>query len=95
MSEKPDIDGLTAYELVEKLPQEVLTVRRRSAYDQPISEAKNGRVVKLTFSSEKIATSRYLAIRNRIKTDKTIIARKTGKEVYVFPKKLIEKKTST
>jgi hypothetical protein len=90
--EKPDINGLTSYESLDKLPEEALTVRRRSVYDKPISDAKAGKVIKLSFSNEKIATSRYLALSQRLKTEKTLAIRRSGRDVYVFPRKLLERK---
>jgi len=88
---KPDIRGLMDYEYLERLPEEVLRARRKSAYDRPISEAKAGRIVKLSFQSEKTATNRYLALRQKLKTEKTLAVRRSGKEVYLFPRKLVEK----
>jgi hypothetical protein len=88
---KRDILGLTNYEHIHKLPQELRNVRRRSSYDKPISEAKAGRIIKLSFQSEKIATNRYLALRLKLKTEKTLALRRSAKGVYLFPRKLLEK----
>jgi len=89
---KPDINGLTNYEHIDRLPEEVLKVRRRSAYDKPISEAKAGRIIKLSFQNEKMAKNRYLALREKLKKEKTLTVRRSGKGVYLFPRKLLEKK---
>jgi hypothetical protein len=91
-AEKPDINGLTSYEYLDKLPEEALVVRRRSVYDKPISDAKSGKVVRLSFLNEKIATSRYLALTQRLKTDKTLAVRRSGKDIYIFPRKMLERK---
>jgi hypothetical protein len=89
---KPDINGLMNYGYIDRLPEEVLKVRRRSAYDKPISEAKAGRIIKLSFQSEKIATNRYLALREKLKKEKTLAVRRSANVVYIFPRKLLEKK---
>jgi hypothetical protein len=88
-----DIVGLANYEHIHRLPQELLNVRRISTYDKPISEAKAGRIIKMSFQSEKIATNRYLALRQKLKTEKTLalVVRKSAKWVYLFPRKLLEK----
>ena len=86
-----DIIGLTKYEHIHRLPQEVLDVRRISNYDKPISEAKAGRMIKLSFRSEKIAANRYLALRQKLKTEKALVVRKSAKWVYLFPRKLLKK----
>jgi hypothetical protein len=88
---KPDINGLTNYEHIGRLPEEVLKVRRRSAYDKPISEAKAGRIIKLSFQGEKIATNRYLALREKLKKEKTLAVRRSANVVYLFPRKLEKK----
>jgi hypothetical protein len=89
---KPDINGLTNYEYIDRLPEEVLKVRRRSTYDNPISEAKAGRIIKLSFQSKKIATNRYLALREKLKKEKTLAVRRSANGVYLFPRKLLKKK---
>jgi hypothetical protein len=86
-----DIIGLTKYEHIHRLPQELLNVRRVSTYDKPISEAKGGRIIKLSFQSEKIALNRYLALRQKLKMEKALAVRRSAKGVYLFPRKLLEK----
>jgi hypothetical protein len=83
-----EIIGLTNYEHIHRLPQELLNLRRISCYDKPISEAKAGRIIKLSFQSEKIATNRYLALRQKLKTEKALAVRRLAKGVYLFPRKL-------
>ena len=88
---KRDIIGLTKYEHIHRLPQELLNARRISTYDKPISEAKGGRIIKMSFQSEKIATNRYLALRQKLKREKALAVRRSAEGVYLFPKKLLEK----
>jgi hypothetical protein len=88
---KRDIVGLTNYEHIHRLPRELLNVRRISCYDKPISEAKGGSIIKLSFQSEKIATNRYLALRQKLKTEKALAVRRSARGVYLFPRKLLEK----
>jgi hypothetical protein len=86
-----EIVGLTNYEYIHRLPQEFLNLRRISCYDKPISEAKAGKIIRLSFQNEKIATNRYLALRQKLKTEKTLSVRRLAKAVYLFPRKLQEK----
>jgi hypothetical protein len=85
------IIGLTKYEHIHRLPQELLNVRRFSTYDKPISEARGGRIIKMSFQSEKTALNRYLALRQKLKTEKALAVRRSAKKVYVFARKLLEK----
>lgn len=87
MSEEIDIDGLKEYKKLESLPEDVLKIRRRSRYDKVIIDAKTS-PVKLSFDSEKRATSVYLALRARITKNKEKLSmRKVANDVYVFPSK--------
>ncbi len=86
-----EIIGIRNYEHVNRLPQELLNSRRVSCYDRPISEAKAGRIIKLSFQNEKTATNRYLALRLKLKTDKALSVRRLAKAVYLFPRNLQEK----
>ena len=91
MVKNREIVGLTNYEHIHSLPQELLNLRRISCYSKPISEAKAGRIIKLSFQSEKTAKNRYLALRQKLKTEKSLAVRRLAKAVYLFPRKLQEK----
>jgi len=87
MSEEVEIDGLTDYQKLPSVPEEVLRIRRRSRYDKVIQDAKKS-TIKMTFKDEKRANSVYLALRSRVKKDRAKLAvRRKGSDVYVFAEK--------
>jgi hypothetical protein len=59
-----EIDGLTKYEKLQALPEDVLLLRRGSKYDRFIMDAKTG-PVKLAFDSDKRALGVYLGLQPR------------------------------
>jgi hypothetical protein len=85
-----NIKGLSKYEKLVSLPEDVLKIKRRSRYDKVVADARSS-PVKLTFDNEKRANSVYLALRARISKNREKLGiRKVSDEIYVFPSKLIK-----
>jgi hypothetical protein len=85
-----NIEGLSKYEKLDSLPEDVLKIKRKSRYDKVVADARNG-PVKLTFDNEKRANGVYLALRARISKNREKLGiRKVRSDVYLFPSKLIK-----
>ena len=88
------IKKLVKAEVVDKPPEDILRKRRKTGYDKVLQDAKD-KTIKLVLKDEKRANNVCLALRQKVRGRKmqaNISVGRTGKEVYVFPSKLLLRK---